>query len=291
VSAFDLNLTASPVRTRVPLPTATPLPTIPPFTPEATAPAAPAALPTVQSRIPLVSNPATPIERLTYEVLATYPHDPNAWTQGLIYVDGVLFEGTGRNNLSSLRRVELTSGKVEQQVDLAGEFYGEGIALVADRIYQLTWQSQRGFIYNRDSFERVGEFTYPTEGWGLTYDGLHLIMSDGSDQLFFRNPADFSEVRRVQVSAAGVPVARLNELEYVNGVVYANIWQTDTIVRIDPNNGQVLAEIDLTGLLPAEDRAGADVLNGIAYNPQTDTFLVTGKLWPKLFEIKIIPKN
>ncbi len=205
--------------------------------------------------------------------------------------DGVLYEGTGLNGESSLRRVELETGEVLQQVDLAEEHFGEGIVVVGERIYQITWQSQLAFVYDRETFEVIDTHTYPTEGWGLTSDGERLIMSDGSNRLFFRDPETFAEIRHVDVLDAGEPVTRLNELEWVNGEVWANVWQTDRIVRIDPATGAVLAWIDLTGLLQPEDQAGADVdvLNGIAVDEGTGRIYVTGKLWPVLYEIELVP--
>ncbi|HYI14995.1 MAG TPA: glutaminyl-peptide cyclotransferase, partial [Thermomicrobiales bacterium] len=226
----------------------------------------------------------------TYSVIRSYPHDPQAFTQGLVFLDGVLYEGTGLNGQSSLRRVDLETGVVLQQIDLAEEYFGEGIVVVGERIYQLTWRSQLAFVYDRETFEVVDNHTYPTEGWGLTSDGERLIMSDGSSTLFFRDPETFAEIRHVEVLDGDEPVTRLNELEWVNGEVWANVWQTDQIVRIDPATGSVLGWIDLTGLLQPEDQAGADVdvLNGIAVDEATGRIFVTGKLWPVLYEIELV---
>lgn len=226
--------------------------------------------------------------RYGFEVVASYPHDPGAFTQGLQYVDGVLYEGTGLYGHSSLRRVNLESGEVEQQINLAPAYFGEGIHVLEDRIYQLTWQSQVAFLYDRESFALLGEFSYPTEGWGLTYDGETLLMSDGTSTIFRRDPETFAEVGRFTVTDRGAPVVRLNELEYINGSLWANIWQTDEIVIIDPTNGEVTARVNLAGLLPQEMSAGADVLNGIAYDAENDRIFVTGKRWPLLFEIKLV---
>ena len=224
-----------------------------------------------------------------YRVIHTYPHDPTAFTQGLVYQDGIFYEGTGLRGQSTLRKVDPASGKVLTGVRLPERYFGEGIAIVGDRLFQLTWQEQVGFIYDKKSFELVGTWSYAGEGWGLTTDGTRLIMSDGTSQLRFLDPATQAELGRVDVvDAAGAPVVRLNELEVVEGEVWANIWQTDRIARIDPSTGHVLGWIDLTGLLPAEDRTQrVDVLNGIAYDPATRRIFVTGKWWPKVFEIEV----
>jgi glutamine cyclotransferase len=228
----------------------------------------------------------------TYEVINTYPHDPNAFTQGLVYEDGVLYEGTGLKGRSSLRKVELETGEVLQRLDLAAQYFGEGITIWEDKIIQLTWQSHIGFVYDKESFELLREFSYPTEGWGITHDGTRLIMSDGTATLHFLDPETFVETGSVQVFDSNGPVVRLNELEYINGEVYANIWQTDRIARIDPDTGKVTGWIDLTGLLSVEDlRQSVDVLNGIAYDAEHDRLFVTGKLWHKLFEIELVPQN
>lgn len=226
----------------------------------------------------------------TYRIANAYPHDPNAFVQGLIYHNGVLYEGTGLNGRSSLRRVELKTGKVLQIHNLERRYFGEGIALWQDKIIQLTWKSQVGFVYDRQTFDKIGEFSYPTEGWGITHDGDRLIMSDGTDVLRFWNPDTFEEIGQIKVRDRGMPVIRLNELEYIKGEIWANVWQTDRIARISPQTGQVLGWIDLTGLLAAEDRSQTtDVLNGIAYDEEGDRIFITGKLWPKLFEIQLVP--
>ena len=225
----------------------------------------------------------------TYAVVAEYPHDPTAWTQGLVYTNSVLYEGTGLRGRSSLRKTELESGNVYQIVPLPDEFFGEGITVFDDKVYQLTWKAGQGFIYNADDFSELASFQYPTEGWGLTHDGEQLIMSDGTANLYMRDPETLEETGRVLVRDSNGPVVRLNELEYVNGEVLANVWQTDRVARIDLESGIVTGWIDLTGLLAAEDRSGpVDVLNGIAYDAENDRLFVTGKLWPKLFEIELI---
>ena len=232
--------------------------------------------------------PNSPVKSCSYQIVKTYPHDDNAFTQGLVYFDGDLYEGTGLNSHSSLRRVELETGKVLQKIDLENKYFGEGITLFEDKLIQLTWKSQIGFVYDRESFEKLQEFTYPTEGWGLTHDGQNLIMSDGSNNLFFLDPKTFEEVKRISVSDRNKPVEKLNELEYIKGEIYANVWMSDRIARISPKTGQVLGWIDLSGLLHPDLVANRDaVLNGIAYDPEDDRLFVTGKLWSNLFEIEI----
>jgi glutamine cyclotransferase len=225
----------------------------------------------------------------TYTVVHTYVHDPAAFTQGLEYADGFLYEGTGLNGRSSIRKVKLETGEVIQQRQVGSEHFGEGITLFKSDLYELTWQSHIAFQYDRTTFAPKRTFSYPGEGWGLTHDDSSLVMSDGSATLRFLDPATFAERRRLTVTEGGVPVMRLNELEYVKGQIFANVWQTERIARIDPASGRVVGWIDLDGLLSAADRHGVDVLNGIAYDAKGDRLFVTGKLWPKLFEIKIIP--
>jgi glutamine cyclotransferase len=226
-----------------------------------------------------------------YRVLAGFPHDVNAYTQGLVLIDGTLYEGTGVRGDSELRRVDIGTGMVQQWRALDEEHFGEGIVVFGDRIYQLTWRSGTCFVYDRETFDVVRAFVYDGEGWGLTTDGERLIMSDGGSRLTFRDPETFAETGSVEVRDGGLPVRYLNELEYVDGEVWANVYTTDRIVRIDPATGEVTGWIDLTGLLPAgSPRAeGAGVLNGIAWDPQTGRLLVTGKNWPLLFEIELVP--
>jgi len=234
--------------------------------------------------------PQEEVQTYGYAVVAEFPHDPNAFTQGLVYEDGVLYEGTGMKGRSSLRRVDLKTGEVLQLYELPDQYFGEGIALFGDKIYQLTWQSHVGFVYDQDTFELLDEFHYPTEGWGLTHDGERLIMSDGTATLHFLDPETLEEIDSIEVYDDQGPVVRLNELEYIDGQVYANIWQTDRIARISPRTGQVTAWIDLSGLLDRDELTQpADVLNGIAYDQENDRLFVTGKLWPKLFEIELVP--
>jgi glutamine cyclotransferase len=224
----------------------------------------------------------------TYEIINTYPHDPGAFTQGLVFHQGLLYESTGLNGSSSLRRVELETGKVLKVVPIAPQFFAEGLALFNGRLYQLTWQNQQGFVYDLSSLNPIGGFGYAGEGWGLTHDTRSLIMSDGTSRIRFLNPDTFEVQRTITVQDNGREITQLNELEYVKGEIYANVWQTDRVARIDPNSGRVTAWINLSGLLSPEDRArGVDVLNGIAYDETSDRLFVTGKFWPKLFEIRL----
>ncbi len=226
---------------------------------------------------------------LKVQVVRAYPHDREAFTQGLIWRDAVLYESTGLVGRSSLRKVELATGRVSQQVAVPTPYFAEGLADVGNRLFQLTWQHGRVFVYDKSTFNRVGELSYEGEGWGLCHDGTSLVMSNGSDTLTVRDPKTFAITRTVKVTQAGRPVDRLNELECVAGDVYANVWTTDTIVRVNLKSGAVTARIDASGLLSAAERLGVDVLNGIAYDPADQTFLITGKLWPKLFRVRFVP--
>jgi len=224
-----------------------------------------------------------------YRVIRSYPHDRQAFTQGLVYAAGELYEGTGMRGQSSLRRVVLETGMVRQERMLPEQYFGEGITIFGGRIIQLTWQSRSGFVYDKASFKLVQQFRYPTEGWGITHDGSRLIMSDGTSNLYFLEPQTFTEIDRIEVHDDQGPVDRLNELEYVRGDIYANVWKTDRIARIDLLTGRVTAWIDLAGLLSAADRQQrVDVLNGIAYDAENNRLFVTGKWWPKLFELQIV---
>jgi len=224
----------------------------------------------------------------SYEVVHAWPHDRGAFTQGLVFSDGELLESTGLNGSSSLRRVELLSGRVLQQVQLPYEFFAEGLAAVGPRLFQLTWQNGKCFVYDLQSFRKQREFAYSGEGWGLATDGRWLIMSDGTDVLRFRDPDSFETKRAVNVSSAGRPVNRLNELEYVKGEIFANIWRTDFVARIEPATGKVVGMINFTGILPATERDDyTDVMNGIAYDGAGDRLFVTGKHWSKLFEVRL----
>jgi glutamine cyclotransferase len=224
-------------------------------------------------------------------VARVYPHDRGAFTQGLEYHDGVLYESTGLEGRSGIRRVELETGRVLDWKPLSEPMFGEGITVFQGEIFQLTWQHQTGFVYRQSDFALVRRFRYPGEGWGLTNDGRYLYMSDGSDEIRVWDPATLSEVRRIQVHDGERRVRLLNELEWVDGEIFANIWQTNRIVRISPVDGKVTGWVDLDGLLSAEDQAEpVDVLNGIAYDAPNGRLFVTGKLWPKLFEIGLVKR-
>jgi glutaminyl-peptide cyclotransferase len=232
-----------------------------------------------------------PVPVYTYEIRNTYPHDRAAFTQGLIFRDGFLWESTGQYGSSSLRQVELKTGRVLRSVPVPREFFAEGMTIFRGRVYQLTWQEGRAFVYDAKDFRRLGEFKYPGEGWGLTHDNESLVMSDGTSTLRFLDPETFAVRRAVRVTDGGRPVEQLNELEYVRGEIFANVWQEDRVARIDPRTGRVTGWIDLAGLLPEADARGdEDVLNGIAYDEENDRLFVTGKLWPKLFEIRLVKK-
>jgi glutaminyl-peptide cyclotransferase len=225
-----------------------------------------------------------------YQVVHVYPHDPDAFTQGLEFRAGFLYESTGLKGRSSVRKEKLETGQVLQQIDIDAQYFGEGITVLNQQIVELTWQSETGFGYDQPSFRRQRTFNYPGEGWGLANDGQNIYMSDGSAQIRIWDPVTLQEKRRITVRDRGQPVLNLNELEWVRGQIYANIWQKDVIARISPVDGRVLGWIDMAGILPAADRTGReDVLNGIAYDVLGDRLFVTGKLWPKLFEIKVVP--
>ncbi len=233
------------------------------------------------------------IKNYTFEIVNTYPHDAEAFTQGLIYNDDNLYEGTGLRGESTLRFVDLETGTVLRQRNIGqsstGNYFGEGVTIFRDTIYQLTWKGFIGFKYNKDTFDSLGEFSYSTQGWGLTHDGTNLIMSDGTHSVYFLDPSDFRVVKIIEVTDTAGPVIRLNELEYINGEIYANVWLTYKIARISPTTGKVTGWIDLTGITPVTP--SMDVLNGIAYDEATDRLFVTGKLWPNLFEINLIEVN
>jgi glutamine cyclotransferase len=226
-----------------------------------------------------------------YEVVNTYPHDPDAFTQGLIFQDGALVESTGLEKHSTLRRVELQTGKVLQKVDVPPLYFAEGMTLFGGKIYQLTWKAEKGFVYDPQTFQKTGEFTYTGEGWGLTHDADSLILSDGTDQIRFIDPNTNAVRRTISVRDGDRRVSQLNELEYVRGEIYANLWHYNRVARIDPKDGRVTGWIDLSGLLKPGDTSEEEaVLNGIAYDEAGDRLFVTGKLWPKLFEIKLRQK-
>ncbi len=223
-----------------------------------------------------------------YRVVNTYPHQITAFTQGLIFRDGALWEGTGKHGLSRLARIDLETGELQQQVPLARRYFGEGIEMIGERIYQLTWRSNMVFVYDKDSLERLETHYNPREGWGLAWDGEHLILSDGSASLQFINPEGFVPVREIQVTVGGQPLSLLNELEYIEGEIWANVWQTDFIVRIDSQTGVVNSIVDLTGLSARTELGSSEaVLNGIAWDTENRRLFVTGKHWAHLFEIEL----
>jgi len=227
-------------------------------------------------------------ERLRVKVLSVRPHDPTSYTQGLVWDHGTLYESAGLYGRSSLRQVDPRTGKVLRRVDLGPAFFAEGLALAGNRLLQLTWKEGVAFEYDARTFERTGEFRYEGEGWGLCDDGRRLVMSDGSDHLGFRDRQTFALLGGVDVRRDGRPATELNELECVDGAIYANVWRTDEILRIDPASGRTTAVIDAGGLLEPSEQAQADVLNGIAYDPSKKTFYITGKLWPKMFEVEFV---
>jgi len=226
-----------------------------------------------------------------YEVVHAYPHDPAAFTQGLVYADGFLYEGTGMHGASSIRKVTLETGEVLQKHSLAPAYFGEGITLHGGRLIQLTWKSQTGFIYDLETFQKTGDFAYLGEGWGLTHDGKKLIMSDGSAKVRLLDSDTFQQAGMLYIRFGDTPVKSINELEYVEGKLYANIWREDHIAVIDPDSGYVTGWIDLSGLLTTEEARKADVLNGIAWDAGGKRLFVTGKNWPKLFEIRLVEKR
>jgi glutamine cyclotransferase len=229
---------------------------------------------------------------LGYEVIRELPHDPRAFTQGLLLSGGDWIESTGGYGTTSLRRVEKATGKVLVKRDLTERFFGEGVAEWNGKLYQLTWESQQGFIYDAETLERLGRFDYRGEGWGLTSDGDFLIMSNGSDRLRYLDPITFRVVREVTVRLGGKPVDLLNELEFIEGEIFANVWHSETILRINPVDGSVTGVIDLTGIDAKEKRRDPEhVLNGIAYDPVTRELFVTGKCWPKIYQIRLVPKK
>ncbi len=243
---------------------------------------------------PIASPTPTPMPmptQYTYSIINTYPHDHNAFTQGLVFADGIFYEGTGLRGQSSLRKVAVESGEVLHGIALPPEFFGEGIVIWQDKIVQLTWQARVGFVYDKESFNLLQQFNYLTEGWGITHDGERLIMSDGTEKLYFWDPETLQEIGKIEVRNSQGPVIHLNELEYIQGEIYANVWQTDRIAIINPQTGQVRAWLDLSGLLTSINMVlprPVDVLNGIAYDAETNRLFVTGKWWPVVFEIDLV---
>ncbi|MDM8536403.1 glutaminyl-peptide cyclotransferase [Desulfobacterales bacterium HSG17] len=236
------------------------------------------------------------IKQYTYKIINTFPHNQSSWTQGLVFenntvYESFIYESTGRYGHSCLLKVEPATGRIINSIKLDKKFYAEGLTIINDKLVMLTWHSRKGFVYNKD-FSLDKTFSYPSQGWGLTNDGKNLIMSDGSCLLYFLSPDTFKEIRRIRVTENGFSVKRLNELEYIDNKIYANVWMTDKIVIISPKTGNITGWINLEGLFPLAERKNADsVLNGIAFDTSQKRLFVTGKLWPRLFEIKIIQKN
>lgn len=226
------------------------------------------------------------IERLDYEIIASYYHDPAAFTQGLELYNEHLYEGTGLYGKSSLRKIEIESGKILQKFELDKEYFGEGITLLDKKIYQLSWKENTAFVYDLD-FNLINTFSYQGEGWGLANNNQHLLMSNGSQYIFFRSADTFETIRKIEVKIKNEEVKNINELEYHAGYIYANIWRQDYIIKINADTGEVEAYLDLSGILETNYKGEIGVLNGIAYNPEHESFLITGKLWPKIYEIKI----
>ena len=240
--------------------------------------------------IPAVPEPLA--QQLGYEVLATYPHDPTCYTQGLVITEGIFYESCGLYGQSSLRKVDPVSGAVQAETKLDATFFAEGLVLLNGKLYQLTWQENTGFVYDANTLELLQTFNYQTQGWGLTTDGSALILSDGTNTLYWMDPGTMQVMRQVNVSYQGQPVEYLNELEYINGMIFANIYLTDTIVAVNPEDGSVISLIDLTGLRPEQNRTvQGEVLNGIAYDQLNDKLYLTGKNWPNLYEIRLVPQN
>lgn len=239
---------------------------------------------------PAVPDPLA--QNLTHEILATHPHDPTCYTQGLVTDQGSFYESCGLYGHSSLRKVDLISGTVQAETNLDGTFFAEGLALLEGKLYQLTWQENTGFVYDAETFALLRTFNYQTQGWGLTTDGSALILSDGTNSLYWLDPGTMHVARQVNVSYQGQPVEYLNELEYINGLIFANIYLTDTVVAINPEDGNVVSLIDLTGLRPEKNLlVQGEVLNGIAYDPLTDKLYLTGKNWANLYEIRLVPQS
>ncbi|MYM65226.1 glutaminyl-peptide cyclotransferase [Pseudoduganella sp. FT55W] len=243
--------------------------------------------------LPAAITASAALPTYDFKVVRSYPHDTQAFTEGLLYRDGVLYESTGLNGKSSIRKVDLATGKILQSKDIPPQYFGEGLTAWGDTLIGLTWQTQTGFVFDLKTFEFKSQFAYPGEGWGLTQNGKELIMSDGTATLRFLDPKTFLEVRRVKVTADGIAVDQLNELEVVEGEIYANIWHTNTIARIDPATGKILGWIDFSKLYPEAGKGqnGENVMNGIAYDAEKKRLFVTGKLWPKIYEVKIIPRK
>ena len=241
---------------------------------------------------PASAGAALPFTNYTVEILNRFPHDPRAFTQGLIFdTADTLLESTGQHGQSSLRRTDLKTGRILQKIDLPQRHFGEGLTRLHNKLYQLTWKDHLGFIYDATTLEKIGEFPYTGEGWGLTTDGTSLILSDGTNQLRYLDPTTFAVTRTLRATHQGKPVDHLNELEYIDGQIYANLWGADLIARLDPTTGTATGVIDCTALFPPASRTTPDqVLNGIAYHPATQRLLITGKWWPEIFEVRLQPR-
>lgn len=227
----------------------------------------------------------------SYDIVNAYAHNRTGFTEGLLYLNGSLYESTGLKGESSLRRLNLTTGDILQRTEVPSQYFGEGLATLNSKLYQLTWRSQVGFVYDLNTFEVLTNFTYTGEGWGMTTDGHSLIRSDGTSIIHYFDPATFAETRTINVTANGQPVKNINELEWVKGLIYANVWKSNYVIEIDPATGNIVGIIDFSGLLnPTDVDEHTDVFNGIAYDPATDRLFVTGKCWPKLFEVRIKKK-
>jgi glutaminyl-peptide cyclotransferase len=240
---------------------------------------------------PANGDPPETIVYYGYEIIHTYPHDLKAFTQGLVYANNQLYEGTGLYGASSLRKVNLETGEVLQQVALPSAYFGEGIAFFNNQLLQITWKSQTGFVYQADTLKKSGDFSYLCEGWGITHDGKQFLMSDGTTSVRFLDSKTFQETGRLYVRFGDEPVRKINELEYVDGLIYANIWQDNRIAMFNPESGYVVGWVDLSNLLTKEEARAADVLNGIAWDKEGKRIFITGKKWPKLFEIRLIEKR
>ncbi len=244
--------------------------------------------PLPQTEAPAPTVPSAP--NVGFDIVNTFPHDHEAFTEGLQYYNGFLYESTGLNEHSHLRKLDLKTGKTLQNFDLDKQYFGEGITILNSKIYQLTYTSHIGFIYDLKTFKKLGSWNYQGEGWALTNDGTNIIMSNGSSNILYLDPNSLAIIKTIQVTDGGLPVERLNELEYIRGEIWANIWQIDRIARIDPSSGKVIAWLDCANLITPEEQQHADVLNGIAYDQQNDRVFITGKLWTKIFEIKLKSK-
>jgi glutaminyl-peptide cyclotransferase len=291
--AFGLTLLATAACQ--PAPAETPLPSPPP-TVVTTATAAPTPTPTELSTptITPTSESGGVVERLIPEIIASYDHDPASFTQGLVFDKGILYESAGEYGASDLREVDPQTGTVLRKVDLPDQYFAEGLALVNDELIQLTWRERTAFVYNLATFEERDPFAYESEGWGLCYDGTQLYLSDGSSTITLYDPQTFGPEGAITVTLSGQPVSRLNELECVGDFIYANVWHTDSILQIVKETGRVAAVIDASGLLtPEQERAAGSegVLNGIAYDAETDHFYITGKRWPLMFEVRFVPAH